>query len=125
MTRFDIADYLENAPITTQTLYGMDYIQDFLGVKDIFVTSKVPKGKVWATPVDNIHIYGADFGELAKAGIDYEISASGLIGVHHQPAYNRTACETYVLTAMTLFPEVLDYIVEGTIAATKAAAAKE
>lgn len=115
VNRFDIADYLANAAITTQTVYGMTYLESFLGVNDIFVTSKVGKGTIYATPVDNIHIYGADFAELADAGMSYTQSASGLIGVHHQPAYNRTSAETYILTGMTIMPEITDYIVEGTV----------
>lgn len=122
VNRFDIADYLAEANITTQTVYGMTYLESFLGVNDIFVTSKVGKGDVFATPVDNIHIYGCDFDELATAGMDYTTSASGLIGVHHDPAYNRTSVETYALTGMTIIPEITDYIVWGNLGAASAKA---
>lgn len=116
VNRFDIADHLATAAVTTQSAYGMTYIKNFLGVDDIFVTSKVPKGTLMATPADNIHVYGVDFGSLGNAGLSYEVSAGGLIGVHHQPAYNRTSAETYALTGMSLLPEVTDYIVAATIA---------
>lgn len=123
VNRFDIADYLSDASITTQTVYGMTYIKSFLGINDIFVTSKVEKNTLFATPVDNLHIYGTDFAELAQAGLDYAISASGLIGVHHDPAYNRTSCETYALTGMTIIPEITDYIVKGALGTASGAKA--
>lgn len=112
---FDIADYLGDASITTQTVYGMRYIQSFLGVDDIFVTNRVPSGNVYATPGDNIHMYGCDFAELDKAGLSYVTSANGLLGVAHEPAYKNASCETHVASGMMLFPEVKDYIVVGSM----------
>lgn len=112
---FDIADYLAEADVTTQNAYGMRYLQDFLGVTDIFITNRVPKGTVYVTPVENIHIYGTDYDELSKAGLNYEVAADGLIGVYHKPNYGRNSVETFVLTGMLLFAEVLDYIVKATI----------
>lgn len=116
VNRFDIADYLSTANVTTQTAYGMTYIQSFLGVNDIFVTSKVAKGTVWATPNDNIHIYSTDFSELSNGGLTYTTSDSGLIGVSHNAKYDHVSAETNVLSGMMMLPEMLDYIVKGTIA---------
>lgn len=115
VNRTDIAGYLATAEITTQTLFGMTYIKDFLGIGDVFVTNKVTQGTMYATPVENIHIYGVDFGELDTAGISYEVQENSLIGVHHQPAYDRTSAETYALSGATFLPEVKDYIVKGTV----------
>lgn len=116
---YDIADYLGAAQVTTQTVFGMQYLQSFLGVNDIFVTNKVDKGAVWATPVENIHVYGIDFGSLAQGGLEYTVSDGGLVGVHHAPAYNRTSCETYALVGCDLLAEVKNYIVKGTITAVE------
>lgn len=116
VNRTDIADYLAEKEITTQTLYGMTYIKDFLGiVSNVFVTNKVEAKSVFVTPSSNIHIYGVDFGALDTAGLTYETSDNNLVGVHHKPAYDRTSCETYALTGMTILPEIVDYIVKGTI----------
>lgn len=116
VNRFDIADYLAKADVTMQTMFGMSYLQTFLGVNDIFVTSKVPAGTVYVTPTDNIRIYGVDFGSLSQAGIGYTVQDGSLVGVHHQAAYNRTSSETYALVGADLLPEVTDYIVKATIA---------
>lgn len=114
--REDAAAYLGGAQITMQNLFGMTYLENFLGLTDVFLTSSVAKGTMYATPAENIHVFGQDFAELAKAGISYTQDANGLIGVAHTPAYDRVSAETHILTGMLLFPEVKDYIVKGTIA---------
>lgn len=114
----DAADYLGTAAVTTQTVFGMTYLQDFLGIRDVFTTAKVAKGSVYVTPAENIHMYGIDFGALASAGLDYTVYEGSLIGVAHQPAYNRVSAETHVVTGATLLAEILNYIVKGTIAPT-------
>lgn len=112
---FDIAGYLGKAAITTQTVFGMQYIESFLGVDNIFVTNKVAKGTMYVTPVENIHLYGVDFAALGDAGLTYTVQDGSLIGVHHTPAYNRTSAETYVLAGALMLAEIKDYIVKVTV----------
>lgn len=116
---FDIADYLAGADVTVQNVFGMQYLQSFMGVENIFVTNKVAKGTMYVTPVDNIHLYGVDFGALDTAGLAYTTQNGSLIGVHHTPAYNRTSAETYVLTGALMLAEIKDYIVKVTITASQ------
>ena len=118
VNRFDVADYLADANVSTQTAFGMTYLESFLGIENVIVTSAIPKGAAFATPDENLHLYGVDFGALGEAGLVYEVSDSGLIGVHHDPKHNRTSVETNVLTGAYLMPEMLDYIVKGTIVPT-------
>ena len=115
INRTDAAKYIGNAPVTTQTMFGMTYLQNFLGMTDVFLTNKVASGTMYATPAENIHVFTVDFGELARADLTYQQSDSGLIGVAHSPAYDHVSTETNVLTGMLLFPEVKDYIIKGTI----------
>ena len=115
MSRQDAADYLGKAQITTQTAFGMTYMQNFLGFTNVFLTNKVAKGMIYATPIENIRIFGADFGELSQGGLVYQQDSNGLIGVAHAPVYDRVSTETNILTGMKLFAEVQDYIVKGTI----------
>ena len=122
VNRQDAATYLATATITDQTLFGMTYLQNFLGVSNVFLTNKVTSGTVYATPTDNIHIYGIDFGALAQADLQYATDSNGLIGVHHEPNYSRTSAETYLLSGALMFPEVTNYICKGTIAAQTPAA---
>lgn len=115
VNRQDIADYLAAANVTTQTVFGMEYLKSFLGITDIFITNRVTAGTLYVTPVENIHIYGVDFGGLADAQLAYEQQENSLIGVHHEANYSRTSAETYVLTGASFIPEAKNYIVKGTI----------
>ena len=117
VNRQDAAAYLGTATITDQNVFGMTYLQNFLGVANVFLTNKVDKGGLYVTPAENVHIFGLDFGALSQAGLAYATDANGLIGVAHGPAYDRVSVETHVLSGCTLFPEVKDYIVKGTVAA--------
>lgn len=121
VNRKDAADYLAEAPITTQTVFGMTYLQNFLGVSNVFLTSKVPAGTIYTTPVQNIHVYGIDWGALSSSGLVYETDSDGLIGVHHAGAYDYASAQTDAMMGATFLPEITDYIVKATIG-TKAAA---
>lgn len=113
----DVAAYIGNAPISTNTAFGMTYLQDFLGIQNVVVTAKVAQGKFYVTPAENLHMYGVDFGALAQAGLAYNVQAGSLIGVAHEAEYNRVSAETHVVTGATLIAEVLDYIVKGSVEA--------
>ena len=88
----------------------MTYIQNFLGVQNIFVTNKVTSGTAYATSAANIHAYGIDFAELSQGGLVYQTESNGLIGVAHKGAYDHASAETNVMTGLQLIAENLDYI---------------
>ena len=113
---YDVADYLGSATVSTQTAFGMTYIENFLGITDIFVTSKVDQGTLYAVPTENLHLYGADFSELSSAGLGYTTYDGSLIGVNHEADYSRVSCITNVLSGALLLAEITDYIVISTIA---------
>lgn len=118
VNRQDIAGYLATAEITTQTAFGMTYIQDFLGVRNIFVTNKVPVGEIYVTPVENIRIYTMDFAALGAAGLDYATESLGLVGVHHVTDYDYASAETFLVRGMWILPEKENYVVKGVIGTT-------
>lgn len=111
----DIADYLANAQVTLQTVFGMQYLQTFLGVTDVFVTSRVPENTVYVTPAENIHLYGIDFATLGSTGLSYTTQDGGLIGVNHTVDYTRVSAETHVLSGVLMLAEILNYVVCATI----------
>lgn len=112
----DIAGYLATATITTQTAFGMTYIEDFLGMGKVFMNSSVPKGTIYSTAQDNLVLYyvpvnGADLNEA----FSFTSDETGYIGIHEEPDYtNMTASDT-VVNGMTLFAERLDGVVKTTI----------
>jgi hypothetical protein len=111
----DIYAYLGDAPITTQTLFGMTYIADFLGLGGLFATSKVDKGAVYVTAAENIKAYGVDMAGLNAAGFPYLSDENGLIGVAHVPALDRVSVESDFIAGARFVAEVTNYIVKGTI----------
>lgn len=113
VNRQDAAGYLANADITTQTAFGLSYLKTFLGVENVVLTNKVPAGTAYATTVENIHVYGMDFAELASSNLVYASDAMGLIGVQHSVDYDHASAETYLVRSTNFIPEVLDYIVKG------------
>ena len=58
----DVYEYLGAANITVQNQFGFQYIKDFMGYNTIFLLSsgEIARGKVIATPVDNIVLYYVD-----------------------------------------------------------------
>ena len=114
----DIADYLAEAEISTQTAFGMTYVENFLGLGTVIINSSVPKGKIYATAKENIVLYyipvnGADLGEA----FDFTSDETGYIGIHEEPDYtNMTASDT-VINGMVFFAERLDGVVVSTITA--------
>lgn len=118
INRQDAAAYLATAQVTVQNLYGLTYLESFLGVTGVFLTNKVPSGTMYTTCKENIRVFGLDFGELSRAGLTYETDAHGLIGVYHEAARDHVSAETGAVLGMSIVPEVTDYIVKGTIAPT-------
>lgn len=122
MNPLDVADYLGSAQITTQTAFGMSYIENFLGIGTVILASDVPKGKVYATAAENIVLYyipvtSSDMGQAFQLTSD----ATGLIGIHTGPTYNNLSAETVAASGVGLFAEYLDGIVVGTINASTGA----
>lgn len=115
VSRQDAAEYIGGATITDQSAFGLTYLENFVGLTNVFLTNKVAKGTMYATPAENLHLFGTDYSALAQAGLPYATDADGIIGIAHTPAYDRVSVETNVLTGCTIFPEVKDYIVKGTI----------
>lgn len=91
----------------------MTYLESFLGIQNVILTNKVEAGTAFATPVENIHVYGLDFGALGSAGLTYETNDMGLVGVHHEPDYDHGSAETYLVRGAKFIPEITDFIVKG------------
>lgn len=112
----DVADYLGTAQITTQTAFGLTYIEDFLGLGTVILNSGVTANSFYATAKENIVLYyipvnGADLNEAFAFTSD----ETGYIGIHEEPDYtNMTASDT-VVDGIKLFADYADGIVKGTI----------
>lgn len=116
MNPLDVADYLATAQISTQTAFGMTYVENFLGLGTVIFDSKVPQGTIYATAKDNIVLYyvpvnGADLGNA----FSFTADQTGLIGIHEEADYKHMTAEDTVMSGVVLFAERLDGIVKSTI----------
>lgn len=112
----DAADYLGTATISTQTAFGMTYIENFLGLGTVILNSSVPKGKIYATAKENIVLYyiAVNGAGLANA-FSFTSDETGLIGIHEEPDYNNMTAVDTVVSGVTLFAERIDGIVVSSI----------
>jgi hypothetical protein len=111
----DAYAYLGAADITVQTQFGINYVKDFMGYSTLFLlpAAQIARGKVLATPVENIDLYYIDPGdsEFAKLGLQYTVQGeTNLIGFHAQGNYSTAVGESYALMGMALWAEYLDGI---------------
>ena len=119
----DVYEYLGAANITVQNQFGFQYIKDFMGFNTIFLLSddEIARGRVIATPVENIVMYYVDPSEsdFAKAGLVYQTGAgeTNLIGFHTQGNYNTAVSEAFAIMGLTLFAEYIDAIAVVTVSA--------
>ena len=112
----DVADYLGAANVTTQTAFGMSYIENFLGMGTAILAADIPKGKIYATAAENIVLYyiPVTSSDMAQA-FDLTSDATGLIGIHTGAIYNNLTSETVAASGVGLFAEQLGGIVIGNI----------
>lgn len=116
----DFYDYLGDKEITTQTMFGLTYVQNFLGYNTLFLLPNkyVAAGKVIATPVENIDLYYVDpsDSDFAKLGLNYTVKGeTNLIGVHVEGDYSRATGDMYAIMGMKLWAEYLDGIAVATV----------
>ena len=112
----DVADYLGSAQVEMQTVFGMTYLKNFLGLGDVLLNSNVPEGKVYATAKENIVMYFLDVadGDIADA-FELTVDESGYIGIREYADNDHACVNDLVLSGVTFFPERIDGIVVGTI----------
>lgn len=118
----DYYDYIGNQQITIQTLNGIQYVKDFMGYGTVFLLDedKVPAGKVFATPVENLDLYYVDpsDSDFAKAGLIYTTAGdTNLIGFHVEGDYSRASSDSFAIMGLTLWAEYLDGIAVVTVSA--------
>lgn len=119
MNPLDVADYLGQAAITVQQVFGMTYIENFLGLGTVILNSNVPKGTVYGTAKENLVLYfipvnGADLDEA----FEFTSDELGYIGIHEVPDYDNMTAKDTVVSGIVLFAERIDGVVIGKIGGT-------
>lgn len=116
----DAYDYLGDKDITVQTVFGLNYVKDFMGYSTLFLLPEkyIAQKRVIALPVENIDLYYIDPGDsdFAKLGLNYTVQGeTNLIGVHVEGDYSRATGDMYALMGMKLWAEYLDGIAVVTV----------
>ena len=113
----DVSAYLGTAQVTMQTAFGMNYIENFLGLGTVFLNSNVPQGKFYATAKENVVMYyiNVSNGDIASA-FQLTTDETGYVGIREYLDEDHARVMDLVMSGVTFFPERLDGIVVGTIA---------
>lgn len=112
----DIADYLGKANIEMQTAFGMNYIENFLGLGTVIMNSNITKGTFAATAKDNLIMYYLTMdGDIASA-FELTTDETGYIGI--KSGYQneeRAQIESLVMSGIQFLVEYAEGVVKGTI----------
>ena len=118
----DISEYLASAAITTQTGFGIKYIQDFLGLGTVIVTSRITKGTFVATAKENFIMYYLTMNGDVASAFGLTADETGLIGINSgYRNEERAQIESLVMSGIQLLVEYAEGVVKGTIGAASGA----
>jgi hypothetical protein len=114
----DVSDYLGKANITVQTAFGLNYVENFLGLGTVIMTGAISQGTFYSTAAENIVAYYINVSEANGLGDAFDFTTdaeTGLVGIHEDGNYQRMQEETVAISGITLFAERLDGVIVGTI----------
>lgn len=112
----DIAGYLAKANITVQTVFGMNYIENFLGLGTVIMSSQITQGTFVATAKENMILYYLTMnGDVANA---FDLTADSLGYIGMKSGYQneeRAQIESLVMNGIQFLVEYAAGVVKGTI----------
>lgn len=112
----DIADYLGGAQISVQTAFGMNYIENFLGLGTVIISSQITQGTFIATAKQNLILYYLTMnGDVAQA---FQLTADELGYIGIKSGYQneeRAQIESLVMDGIQFLVEYAGGVVKGTI----------
>ena len=114
----DVARYLGTAQITVQTAFGMNYIENFLGLGTVILSAGIPAGKYYATAKENVIAYFINVAssDIANA-FNLTTDETGYIGINEYPDNDHACVNDLIISGVTFFAERIDGVVVGTIGA--------
>lgn len=112
----DVADYLGKASISVQTAFGMNYIENFLGLGTVILTSQITQGTFVATAKQNIILYYLTMnGDVADA-FSLTTDELGYIGINSGlQNTERAQIESLVMDGIQFLVEYAGGVIKGTI----------
>lgn len=114
-----IADYLATATVSMQTAFGFNYIEDFLGMGTVIMTSQIPVGQVISTAKENIILYYVPSSSDAVRALGMTADETGYIAIKSgYPTEERAQVETLVMCGIQFLVEYASGVVYGQIDST-------
>ena len=116
----DVGDYLGTASVTIQEAFGMQYIENFLGLGTVILSSQITQGTFIATAKENIVLYYLGMnGDIAgKFGLS--VDDLGVIGAKFDiPTNDRAQLESLLMSGVQFFVEYAAGVVKGTISSSE------
>lgn len=114
----DWANYAATAPVpvSTPTVFGLTYVQNFLGTGTVVIHPRCPVGYVYTTAQENLNCaYLSNSGDLASTfGLTFD--DMGLVGITHQIAADRASVDTLAITGLMFYMEDESGMVRSKIA---------
>lgn len=114
-----VADYLGTAQVTMQTAFGFNYIEDFLGMGTVILSSQIPQGKIYSTAKENLIMYYIPVSSDAMGSFGMTADETGYIGI--KSGYTneqRAQVESLVMSGIQFLVEYANGVVIGQIDAT-------
>lgn len=114
----DVADYLGTANITVQTAFGMNYVENFLGLGTVIMSNRITKGTAIATAKQNLIMYYLTMNGDLAAAFDLTTDELGYIGI--KSGYQneeRAQIESLVMDGIQFLVEYAEGVVKGTLGA--------
>ena len=112
----DVADYLKSAQITVQTAFGFNYVENFLGLGTVILSSRITQGTFLATAKENIILYYLTMNGDIASSFGLTTDDLGYIGIKTDiPTENRAQVETLVMSGIQFFVEYAQGVVKGVI----------
>lgn len=112
----DVAPYLAKANITTQTAFGMNYVEDFLGLGTVILSSRITQGTFISTAKQNIVMYYLTMGGDIAQAFNLTTDETGYIGI--KSGYQneeRAQIESLVMSGIQFFVEYAAGVIKGEI----------
>lgn len=112
----DVSKYLATANITTQTAFGMNYIQDFLGLGTVIMSSQITQGTFVATAKENLILYYLTMNGDVATAFGLTADETGFVGINSgYRNEERAQIESLVMSGIYILVEYAAGVVKGTI----------
>ncbi|MBQ2141394.1 MAG: hypothetical protein II433_09925 [Acidaminococcaceae bacterium] len=114
-----VADYLGTATVSMQTAFGFNYIEDFLGMGTVILSSQIPQGQVYTTAKENLILYYVPVSSEALSAFGLTADETGFVGIKSgYPNEERAQVESLVMSGIQILVEYANGVVIGQVDST-------